>query len=177
MDRCPYCGDKLNKSFSEINRAVKAGLNLYCNRTCSGAAKRLNKSEQQKKEEKSEYDKQFRIKNKEKIKTQKEEYCKTTEGRAMQKRSRDKRKDYHAEYIKTPEYRAWKKEYDKIHRAKKYYGELWESAILLHQIEQLIPNREVKQELELINKSQKRKRDYEKIKRTKFKGYSLGNLK
>lgn len=173
---CNYCGKPLNKTTGEINRAKKAGLSLYCNRECSGLGRRNDKTKEQKKLEKQQYDKEYRNKNKERIKAKKAEYNKTKAGRATQKRDRDKRKEQHLEYCRQPEYRAYKKEYDQKHRAKKQYGEFWESAILLNKIEQQIPNREVKQQKGLINKSQKRKRNYEKTKCKEFERGTLGNI-
>lgn len=55
------------------------------------------------KEEKREYDKLYRLKNKEKIKLKKQLYNLSESGRATQKRSREKRKDYHNEYCRNPE--------------------------------------------------------------------------
>lgn len=48
--------------------------------------------------------------------------------------------------------------YDRKYRAKKLYGEYWESSIILNEIQKEYDNRIVKQENNLINKSQKRKR-------------------
>jgi Ni,Fe-hydrogenase III large subunit len=110
------------------------------------------------KEQKREYDRIYREKNKELIKKKKQVYNKSPAGRAMQKRSREKRRDYHLEYCRTEKYKAWKKEYDKEHRAKKKYGEFWESAILLNQISDIVDNRQAVQEKRTINKAQKRKR-------------------
>ena len=53
----------------------------------------------------------------------------------MQKRAREKRKEEHKKYIKTPKYKAWKKEYDRKHRAKKEYGDFWESHLIIKDIE------------------------------------------
>jgi hypothetical protein len=129
------------------------------------------------KEEKRLYDIEYRRKNKERIKERQKKYNESPAGRATQKRQREKRKKYHADYIKSDRYRKWKKEYDKNYRSRKEYGEFWECFIILIQIYKLIPNREVKQQLSLNNKSIKRKRNYEKLKCKEFKGYSLGNLK
>lgn len=161
---CKYCSNKIEKSNGAVNRANKVGLNIFCNRTCVGLYRRKNKTEAEKKEHKRLYDIGYRDKNNSKLKAKKAAYNKSESGRATQKRSRDKQKQYHLEYCQTEEYKKWKKDYDKKHRAKKCYGEFWESSILLMEIERQIPNFEVKQQLQLINKSQKRRRDYEKSK-------------
>jgi hypothetical protein len=111
------------------------------------------------KEQKREYDRLYREKNKELIKEKKRAYNKTPEGRATQKRSREKRKQQHLEYCRTEKYKAWKKEYDKKYLAQRKYGEFWESAILLNEISKVVDNRQSVQEKRTINKMQKRKRN------------------
>lgn len=61
------------------------------------------------KEEKSEYDREYRIKNKERIRLRNKAYNESEAGRAMQKRSREKRKQYHNEYCRKPEQREKEK--------------------------------------------------------------------
>lgn len=156
--KCAHCGLELNKSNGAINRAKKDNRLLFCNRTCFGLSKRLNKSKDQIKEEKRLYDIQYRNKNSELIKVKNAAFAKTEAGRAMQKRNRNKRKEQHLAYCSTPEYRACKKEYDKKHRAKKLYGELWESSLILNEIINQIDTKELRFDKGLYNKSQKRKR-------------------
>lgn len=59
------------------------------------------------KEEKAEYDRQYRLKNKESIQLKKKLYNESTAGREMQKRARQKRKQegYHNAYCRKPEQR------------------------------------------------------------------------
>lgn len=61
------------------------------------------------KEEKREYDKLYREKNKEKIRLKKQIYNQSELGREMQKRSRENTKEYHNEYCKKPEQRLKEK--------------------------------------------------------------------
>lgn len=61
------------------------------------------------KEEKAEYDKKYRAKNKEKIRLRNQAYNKSEAGRAMQKRAREKRKEYHVEYCRKPDQRVKEK--------------------------------------------------------------------
>lgn len=110
------------------------------------------------KEQKREYDRQYREKNKELLKKKKQAYCETPAGREMQKRSREKRKKYHLEYCRTEKYKSYKKDYDKKYLAQKTYGEFWESAIILNKISDIVNNRQATQEKRTINKMQKRKR-------------------
>ncbi|WP_374440526.1 hypothetical protein [Epilithonimonas sp.] len=61
------------------------------------------------KEEKAEYDRKYREKNKEKIRLKKKLYNESEAGRQMQKRARGKRKEYHNEFCRRPEQRQKEK--------------------------------------------------------------------
>lgn len=87
------------------------------------------------KEKKRLYDIEYRRNNKEIIKAKKRAYNSSPAGRAMQKRHRIKFKEYHNNYCMQPEYRKNKKEYDKKYRAQKKYGEFWECALLIDEID------------------------------------------
>lgn len=141
--------------------------------------RRTGKTIDQLKAEKAEYDKIYRDKNQDRIKKAKKEYFKKVyvENPDKFKEERIRKYPAHKEYIKSPKYRKWKKQYDKRYLSKKNFGEFWESALILNDIESIIPNREVKQENGLINKSIKRKRDYEKTKCKKPERIPMGNLK
>lgn len=158
--KCHYCNKEIHKHPSSVNRAVKMGLNLYCNRKCSGLGRRKEKSIDQKKADKAEYDRQYREKNSSKIREKKKAYEASERGRAMQKRNREKFKKFHLEYCRTPEYRAWKKKYDHSYKYKLAYGEFHEAAELLYKLEYEIDKRLTRQENNLHNKSQKRKRTW-----------------
>lgn len=58
--RCAYCRKWTDKSAGHVNRARAAGLNLYCDRRCSGLGRRDGKTKEQKKEEKRLYDIEYR---------------------------------------------------------------------------------------------------------------------
>ena len=75
------------------------------------------------KEEKREYDKEYRRKNKESLTLKKKMFCESESGRAMQKRQREKNKKsgYTNDYNAQPEQR--KKE--RYRRYKRLYGEDW----------------------------------------------------
>jgi hypothetical protein len=136
------------------------------------------KTKEEKKLEKREYDKLYRAKNKERLRKEKAEWFKKdyAENQEKYKTCRKEKYSKHLEYLSTPEYKAYKKTYDEKYRVKKKYGEFWESAIILKNIEEEIPNFEVKQQLGLINKSQKRKRNYEKAKCKEFERSTLGHI-
>ena len=93
---------------------------------------------QSKKEEKRLYDKEYRRKNKGRIKREKQAYYQTDAGRVVSKRNRDKFKGSHLAYCQTEKYKALKKQRDEIFRAKKKYGEYWECMIIVKKIEKII---------------------------------------
>lgn len=157
---CAHCGNQADFPAGKVNRAKKVGLKLFCSRVCFGLSRRANKSTEQKKLEKYEYDKKYRAVHAERRQTTIKAYNESPAGRAMQKRNREKFKQNHLEYCRTPEYRLYKKEYDQVHRAKNLYGEFFEAAIILNKIDLLIlpEKKEAKIQKGTYNKSQKRKR-------------------
>lgn len=103
---CAFCNNPHNKSTAEINRAKKKGLKLFCSRECSGKSRRINRSEDEKKALKAEYDRKYREENSTIIKAKKIVYNESPAGREMQKRARGKKKEYHNEYCRKPEQRT-----------------------------------------------------------------------
>lgn len=104
--KCSFCNNPHKKSAAEINRANKKGLKLFCSRECFGKSRRLNRSEEEKKALKAEYDRKYREENSVIIKAKKMIYNESPAGRATQKRARSKRKQYHNEYCRKPEQRT-----------------------------------------------------------------------
>lgn len=66
-------------------------------------------TQEEKKRQKAQYDREYREKNREKIRLRKIAYNESPAGRAMQKRHRDKSKVYHVEYCRKPEQRQREK--------------------------------------------------------------------
>lgn len=87
-----------------------------------------------KKEVKRLYDIEYRRKNLERINEGKRKYNSSPAGRAAQKRNREKMKSNHLEYCRTEKYRKYKKQYDQEYSNKKKYGEFWECMILVEKI-------------------------------------------
>lgn len=168
---CSHCGKQTDKPTGQINRAKNAGLPLYCNRVCSGLARRVNRSVDEKKAIKKAYDQHYR-KRPDRIEF-KREWNKTPAGRKWQKINRERMKESHLEYCRTPEYREWKKQYDEKYVAKKKYGEFWESAIITKRIEDLIaPEKyQIRIDKGTYNKTQKRKRQWNSLQQTLKKHY------
>jgi len=161
---CAYCKQEFEANSSAYNRATKQGLNVYCSLEHSGLGRRDKRTSEQKKADKSAYDKNRRLEKFDVIKAKKQAYDKTPEGRAAQKRRRQTRMPKHVEYCRQPEYRAKKVEYDRRHRAEKFFGEFAECAILVEQINKTLIEKADKAHLRTIQgtntKSQRRKRQW-----------------
>ena len=147
-----------------------AGLDLYVaaggESAIIGRAESPNLPEECKKKiEKAEYDRQYRLKNLESLKIKKAEYFQRTYDPVTAKAKRKQRMHRHVEYCRTPKYRAYKQKYDQIYRAKKQYGEFYESALLLNELETEVTERlDFTERAALkgtLNKRQTRKRNYE----------------
>lgn len=159
---CPICHESFKKYIGHVRRADKHGLTVYCGRTCAGIGRRHNKTPEQLKLEKAEYDKQYRYYHRDGIKQRKSEAFKKDYKENPEKYKKDRERKYpkHLEYLRTPEYKAWKKSYDEQYRAKQNFGEFYESAILINRIFGLLPHREIKSDLKQSYTTQKRKRKW-----------------
>jgi hypothetical protein len=163
---CSYCGKPVSQPAGAINRARKYGRGIYCNRECSGLGRRKNKTPEQKKEEKRLYDMEYRNRNKELLKEKKAEWFSKTYDASKAREKRKARSAWHSEYCRRPEYKEWKRHYDQKYRAKKLFGEYWESSILLIGIDKEVTERMDRVEIYAIhgtlNKKLNRRRDYER---------------
>ncbi len=150
----------------EVNRALKRGLPLYCDRTCAGLARRKNKTKEQRVAEKREYDKEYRRENKAMLKEKKAAYFQRTYDPMEAAVERKKNMARHVAYCQRPEYKAWKQDYDRKFRAKQGYGEFWESYLLLHDVEREVYSRMSWYEIHLengqLNKRNQRRKEYER---------------
>lgn len=169
---CAQCGATAHKRSGGVNRARKIGAPLFCSRDCSSARRRLNRTEDEKRALKAGYDRQRRADLADVLREKKraayyERLARDPEGlRAAQKSLRQRRRQHHVEYCRRPEYRAKKQVYDREHRAGKFYGPFAESFLVLQDLETEIASRatrtEIYRENGILNKTQTRKRDYEK---------------
>ena len=75
---CSECGNQFQRENGEANRTLRKVGYLFCSRTCSGIHRRSLKTDEQKKIEKAEYDRQYRLKNLESLKIKKAEYFQRT---------------------------------------------------------------------------------------------------
>jgi hypothetical protein len=166
---CDYCGKTSKKHSGHINRSRSIGAPVYCDRKCAGLGRRTNETPEEKKIHKQWYDLFIRA-------------SLTDEERAIRrmnaailfqidynanpekyKQERQRRMPAHVEYCRQPKYKRYKKEYDFNYRAKKEYGEFGEAVVVLIELEREIDVRLAKKENGLINKSQKRKRLWQKM--------------
>lgn len=163
---CAHCSLSFTARASRVNRAAKRGAPLYCGKRCAGLARRVFKTPEQKRFEKSAYDAVRRIELADRIKSEKAAYFQRTYDPAAAAIKRKERMPLHVEYCRRPEYVAWKAEYDATYRAKRYYGDWWEAFLLVNQIRVEVLTRssahEVRQTNGVINKAQERRRSYER---------------
>jgi RNA polymerase-interacting CarD/CdnL/TRCF family regulator len=156
----------------EINRAHAQGLNLYCNRRCSGFGRRKpKKSKAQSKLEKRLYDQQYLRLNREMLKAKKHAHHLATYDPEKERVKRKARMPQHVEYCRRPEYRRWKSDYDKRYRARKFYGPFAEAAMLTNdlnrEIKERMTNHEIRWENRTTNKSQFRARQAKEEERSR----------
>lgn len=137
---CHHCNAEVDLLTGHINRAKKLGKNIYCNRICSGLGRRKNLTKEQKIQQKSDYDAKYRKEQADALKLRKAEYHKKSYDPQKAAIARKARMPYHVEYCRKPEYQAKKAEYDKRHLSQKKYGEFWESALILNDLERKINN-------------------------------------
>ena len=180
---CSHCGLEADKPAGAVNRALKAGLNLYCSRECSGLGRRKEdtRTPEQKKADKAAYDAEYRAKNREAIAAKKKAAYEANPPREREKAYRDANYARHLEYLRRPEYRAKKKVYDRRYRAEKFYGELADVFILTLEIrdaalEKAGGDYELRLMKGALNKSLKRRRDYERLDRKEPEAGTLGDL-
>ncbi len=161
--RCAHCGKTAAKPAGTVNRALAAGLRLFCDRKCAGLGRRKHKTHAQKIAEKRAYDQEYRRKNIVSIKAKKRAHFHATYDPVKAAEYRKKRMPRHVEYCRQPKYKAWKSEYDKHLRARKNYGPFAEVAMLVidlnREIKGRATNHEIKWQNETANKRQFRRRE------------------
>lgn len=176
---CHHCGATASRPSGAVNRARRKGLNLYCSKRCSGLARRKNRSDAEKRAAKAVYDAEYRRKNAERLRAEKAAYYQRTRDPVKEAEVRKARMAQHVEYCRRPEYVEWKREYDRQYRAKKQYGEFAECFLLAQDIRQECLSQASDYEIRLtagtLNKSIKRKRDYERTHGNRAEIGALGN--
>jgi len=143
-------------------------------------ARRKNKSEALRREEKRLYDIEYRRKNRASLKAKKAAYFKRTYDPQKAAVERKKRSSKHVEYCRRTEYREWKRQYDRRYRAEKEYGEFADCFLLVMDIRNECLSQQSDYEIRLskgtLNKRLKRKRDYERSLRKEPETGPLGHV-
>ena len=126
---CDHCKRKSCKRTSAYNRALALGLKNYCGLKCSGLGRRDGKTKAQKVAEKAAYDREYRVKNAERLKAEKAALHKRTytpeygrKFRAMRKRQGWDHTAYCRRYYADPKKRKHKHEYDIRRGASRHFG-------------------------------------------------------
>ena len=135
---CRSCGDVVRQKPSAINRAIREGKPLYCDRTCAGIARRISTS--QKKRQKRIYDANRRIEKAAEIREKKADYHQRTYNPEKAREQRRAGMGRHVQYCRRPEYVAKKADYDLDRRAKEY-GPYADAYLLLLDLEREIRSR------------------------------------
>lgn len=158
--KCSYCNKYFEILAGHYNRAMSLGYGIYCSRKHSGLAKRVHRTKKEKKELKRVYDSAYRQVMADKIRKDKAEYFKKDYAKNPEKykKWRRRRQKWHNKYCQRAEYVLWKKEYDRTYRAKKFYGPMADAFLAWLDLKDYIDNRFAKQQNDLLNKTQKRKR-------------------
>lgn len=109
---CPICSNHFDKPIAYYNQSVKRNAPHYCSKACAGLGRRLNKTSEQLKAEKAEYDREYREKNLERLKQQKKEAFQKdyTANPEKYREQRTKRMPYHVIYCRLPKARAKERE-------------------------------------------------------------------
>lgn len=142
---------------------------IYCNKECAGLGRRIDETPEEKRQIKSWYDMLIRSSMDEDDRLLYSlqnavyfhiDYANNPE---KYKEIRKLKMPKHIEYCRNPEYKKYKKGYDETYRAKKHFGDYWEAAIALKNLDKEIDYRESKRQNKLYNKSTtKRKRSWQK---------------
>lgn len=176
---CCQCGSEFERATGAFNRAAKIGAPLFCTRGCAGLSRRTHKTGDQKRAEKSAYDKRRRSELADIIRAKKAEYHRRTYDPVVAAVKRKARMPAHAEYCRRPEYREWKRGYDRQRRATLEYGEFADCFLLMLDIrtEALVQmsDYEIRLSNGTLGKNQKRRRDYERLDSNKPEIGALGN--
>lgn len=165
--QCAHCGTWRLKENGAIARARKAGLSLYCDKKCSGLGRRMERSVEEKKALKSAYDAERRVLLADRLKAEKAARHKLTYDPVRAAAERKLKMPRHVEYCRRPEYRKWKADYDRKFRAEKQFGPFADAFLVLQDLQTEVLSRASRYEIDLqngkLNKSTKRRRDYEKL--------------
>ena len=161
---CERCGKPFLRAKASVDyHHGKKGLRILCSKQCFGLSRRDNKTQEQKKAEKSAYDAKYRERNREKRKARSRTWYKANRNPEKEREIRKAKMPQHVEYCRRPEYKKWKQNYDLDYRAREF-GEFSEAYKLLMLVNREIKERTTRTEIYTtngtLNKAQIRKREY-----------------
>jgi len=119
---------------------------------------------------KARYDKQYRKKNRKRIRANQAAYFQRTYNPVKAAKERKKRMPYHLKYCRQPRYRAYKREYDKKRRARKFgaFADTYKVLLqLVKEVKKQMPDRferyaqAGRQQWNPINQARRRRKNYE----------------
>lgn len=171
---CSSCQQWKPRDNGSINAARKAGRKLYCGRICSGIGRRkeapVGPRNPNWKKIKSAYDKQRRERLHDVLRAKAKAYYAKVGPlqRDKERATRKARMPKHVEYCRQPTYRVKKEKYDRKRRAVIQFGKEFADAFLVlqeieNEIDSRIDRNEIYRQNGLVNKSVKRRREYERI--------------
>jgi hypothetical protein len=138
------------------------------------------------KAQKAAYDREYRKKNRERLRIQKARYFKATYDPVEAAKKRKERMPQHVDYCRQPKYRAWKKEYDRKRRLL-WLGEFLEAyealRALMAEVKRQMPDRferyaqAGRMQWNPINQQRRRRKSHERntINSDYLERISLGN--
>lgn len=140
----------------EWNLSKGVTKHVFCSLMCSGKFRAIGKDEIKKRhaeylKNKMANDPIFREKRLNRKRQYYQERKIEIEKKMKMKRTTPEYKAERAKYLASEKYKKYKQKYDRIHRCKKKYGEFWESASILIDMENEIKNKMSKYEIRLIN--------------------------
>lgn len=158
---CHHCRKPHHQPPNQVNRAMREGLRLFCGRRCAGLARRKHKTKAQKVAEKRLYDAAYRVKNRDRLKLEKQAYFQRTYDPVKAAKERKKRMHLHVAYCRQPAYKLKKRAYD-MKRRDSEYGPFADAARLAIELTREILTRstryEIRRQNQTGNKTQNRRR-------------------
>lgn len=156
---CSFCGATFLRPAQYVFRA---SVDVFCSRAHFCEFRKLHKTGEQKKAEKSTYDREYRAKNLRILKKKKHEYFRRTYDPEKARIERKANMPRHLAYCRRPDYRKWKVGYDAKYRAKRHYGDFAACDLILRKIEKAVASKMSDYEIRLqqgtLNKRQTRRK-------------------
>ena len=128
---CFHCRVTFIRVVSQVAATQRKGRNIYCSRDCHTAQRRAGRTQEQLKECKRQREKNWREKHKSQVRLRSMAHYKKTTTSEKRQRLYQKYKHKIAARNKDPAAKIQKKHDDRIWRAKRGYGDYWESQVLL----------------------------------------------